>query len=166
MAMMNTPEATPGKVRRARTSTRIDMTPMVDLAFLLLTFFMLATRFLDPRTVEIVVPEKANQPATQPSLAPDKALTLVLGGQNKIYFYTGLLPQAMEVTYYTKEGVRKLLQQKSAVEGLYVFIKPTPQSRYQNLIDIFDELDDAKIKKYALVKVTAEEMDLVRRVGQ
>ena len=163
MAMINTSGGAQGKVRRVRASTHIDMTPMVDLAFLLLTFFMLTTSFIKRSALELNVPEKANIPASAPVIPDEKALTLVLGDQNKIYTYMGLPSAAMKVTDYSANGVRRLLQEKNAsVKGLYVFVKPSSKSRYQNVVDILDEIVIADVKQYALLKPTAADVKFMR----
>src|SRR6188508_1902508 len=78
-----------GKKRAKKMSTKIDMTPMVDLAFLLLTFFMLTTTFNKPQTMEINMPtnEKTPDPTELPA---SKALTVILGKNDKVYYYQGL----------------------------------------------------------------------------
>lgn len=75
------------KVRSKKSSTHIDMTPMVDLAFLLLTFFMLSTTFSKPKTMEINMPVKPDVP--QDELKVNNAVTLLLTDKNKIYWYFG-----------------------------------------------------------------------------
>ena len=165
MAMINTSEGAQGKVRRVRASTHIDMTPMVDLAFLLLTFFMLTTSFFKPYSLDVTLPEKATDTNAAPPIQDDKALTLVLGEHNKIYTYMGQPSAAMKVTDYSAHGVRKLLLQKNAsVKGLFVFIKPSSKSRYQNVIDILDEIDLANVQHFAIVKITAEDAKLMSTI--
>src|SRR5436190_6350652 len=75
------------KVRSKKSSTHIDMTPMVDLAFLLLTFFMLSTTFSKPKTMEINMPVKPTTP--QDELKVNNAVTLLLTDKNKIFWYFG-----------------------------------------------------------------------------
>ena len=79
-----------GKVRSKKSSTKIDMTPMVDLAFLLLTFFMLTTTFNKPQTMEITMPEKVQKDDKQPMVNEKKVLTVVLGEIDKVYWYVGV----------------------------------------------------------------------------
>ena len=79
-----------GKVRSKKTSTRIDMTPMVDLAFLLLTFFVMTTTLNKPQTMEITMPEKPKEQDKPPVVNEKRVLTLVLGGNNKVYWYLGI----------------------------------------------------------------------------
>ncbi len=78
------------KVRAKRSSTHVDMTPMVDLAFLLLTFFMLTTTFSKPKTMEINMPVKPDKPEEQQKIKESQALTILLSSNNKIVWYTGL----------------------------------------------------------------------------
>src|SRR5688500_4490514 len=78
------------KVRAKKSSTHIDMTPMVDLAFLLLTFFMLTTTFSKPKTMEINMPEKKVEPEEQQKIKESQALTVLLTANNKIVWYAGL----------------------------------------------------------------------------
>lgn len=154
-----------GKTTSSRMSTRIDMTPMVDLAFLLLTFFMLTTSFLTPYVMQVSMPEKVeNNP--QPTINVKKVLTLVLGEKDKIYWYAGHAESPLKVTDFSREGVRKLLMEKNAtVQGLYVFIKPTDESRYQNMVDIFDEMAITGIKRYSLSEMTPEDSKLMKEAS-
>jgi len=78
------------KVRAKKSSTHIDMTPMVDLAFLLLTFFMLTTTFSKPKTMEINMPDKKVEPEEQQKIKESQALTVLLSANNKIVWYAGL----------------------------------------------------------------------------
>jgi biopolymer transport protein ExbD len=108
------------KVRAKKSSTHIDMTPMVDLAFLLLTFFMLTTTFGKPKTMEINMPVKPENEDTKTEV--NNAITLLLSGDNKIFWYYGeLKPETkLATTDFSTEGVRKLLldYNKNAVEKI------------------------------------------------
>lgn len=100
------------KVRAKKNSTHIDMTPMVDLAFLLLTFFMLTTTFGKPKTMEINMPIK--DPTVKPSLV-NNALTVLLSGDNKIYWYYGELKPETQLTTsnFSNDGIRKIILDKN-----------------------------------------------------
>ena len=101
-----------GKRRPKKHSTHIDMTPMVDLACLLLTFFMLTTAFSKPKVMEIVLPEK-KEIKDPPKLDKDKVITVILDEKDKVYYYLGLaepgkpLPTLVE-SNFSKDGLRKL----------------------------------------------------------
>src|SRR5690349_21671799 len=79
------------KVRAKKSSTHIDMTPMVDLAFLLLTFFIMTTTFSKPKTMEINMPVKPKDSTEQQKVKESQALTILLTDKDKIVWYSGLM---------------------------------------------------------------------------
>jgi biopolymer transport protein ExbD len=101
------------KKRPKKGSTRIDMTPMVDLAFLLLTFFILATTLSKPKTMEIVYPKDVKNPDENMKLNDKLANTILLGEKDdQVYFYPGkfkLDTTQLEKVNLSKDGLRKLL---------------------------------------------------------
>lgn len=105
------------KPHAKKQSTRIDMTPMVDLAFLLLTFFMLTTTFNKPKVMEInmPVPNENNAPPTK--VEDDIATTILIGKENKLFYYSGVFdpanPGNIKKTDYSKNGIRKVLTEKN-----------------------------------------------------
>lgn len=108
-----------GKKKAKKFSTHIDMTPMVDLMCLLITFFMLTTAFSKPKAMEITMPEKDdNTEKEAPKIAADRTVNILISGNDKIYYYFGVadpkqpLPQLIE-TNYSKDGIRKMLLQRN-----------------------------------------------------
>ncbi len=112
-----------GKKRAKKSSTRVDMTPMVDLAFLLLTFFVLTATFSKPKVMSLVYPAKIDPkdpPIEQPKI--NNAITFLLS-EDKIYYYSGqFYPAAspgpngqtkLEETSFGTKGVRKLLADRN-----------------------------------------------------
>jgi biopolymer transport protein ExbD len=104
-----------GKRRAKKHSTHIDMTPMVDLFCLLLTFFMLTTAFSRPKMMEIALPEPPPPDQKIPEISKDRALTIILDENDRVFYYFGNanplkppLPQVNE-TDFSKDGVRKVL---------------------------------------------------------
>jgi biopolymer transport protein ExbD len=153
-----------GKVRSKKSSTRIDMTPMVDLAFLLLTFFMLTTTFNKPQTMEIIMPEKPKEEEDQPLVNEKKVITLLLGKEDKIYWYQGITDPTVEVADFSKDGIRKiLLEHNAAIKDMMVLIKPSDESRYKNVVDILDEMNITGIKRYAIVDITKVDEGLIKK---
>jgi biopolymer transport protein ExbD len=153
-----------GKVRSKKSSTRIDMTPMVDLAFLLLTFFMLTTTFNKPQTMEIVMPEKPKPGDVPQNVNEKKVVTLVLGNDDKIYWYQGITEPKVEQTDFSNDGIRKVLAERNAnIAGMLVLIKPTDGSRYKNVVDILDEMTISNISRFALVDITTADLDLIKQ---
>jgi biopolymer transport protein ExbD len=152
-----------GKVRAKKASTKIDMTPMVDLAFLLLTFFMLTTTFNKPQTMEITMPEKPKAEDKLPEVNEKKVVTLILGANDKVYWYNGITDPEVKVTDFSPNGIRKvLLTQNSQIPGMIILIKPSEESRYKNMVDILDEMSITNMQRFALVKITQEDKDLVK----
>ena len=99
-----------GKVRSKKMSTRVDLTPMVDLGFLLITFFMLTTTLAKPQIMALVMPEKrVDEP---PPVKESKVLTLMLGAQDKVYWYEGISDAKLDSTDYSAEGMRKVILNK------------------------------------------------------
>jgi biopolymer transport protein ExbD len=152
-----------GKVRSKKSSTKIDMTPMVDLAFLLLTFFMLTTTFNKPQTMEITMPDKPKPEDVVPEVNERKVLTLVLGENDKVYWYKGITDPKIEVSNFSADGIRKvLLTQNAQTKDMIVLIKALEKSKYKNMVDILDEMNITNMKRYAIVKVTDVDKDLVK----
>ncbi|MBF9222553.1 ExbD/TolR family protein [Hymenobacter ruricola] len=155
-----------GKRRAKKMSTRIDMTPMVDLAFLLLTFFMLTTTFAKPFNLELTMPVKG-----ETSVPMKQALTVILGKGHQVHYFFGLnapydktvRPAHLRTTTFAATGIRKvLLEKRQESPGLVVLIKPSEDSKYQDMVDILDEMSITNQKKYALVKITPDDLTLLK----
>jgi len=158
------------KKGRKKMSTRIDLTPMVDLGFLLVTFFMLTTTFSKPQTMEINMPVKPKEEVTeeeQNAVKASKALTLIIDGENKIYWYQGIpgTDNVPVLTNFSADGIRKILVEKnSTVQEMVVLIKPTDEANYKNVVDILDEMNISDIKRYALVDITPLDLELIKNL--
>lgn len=99
------------KKRAKKSSTHIDMTPMVDLAFLLLTFFMLTTTFSKPKTIEITMPVKDGE-----QQKVNNALTVLLSDKDRVFYYYGEFKTGetkLEKTDFSDQGIRKILLDKN-----------------------------------------------------
>ena len=157
-----------GKVRSKKQNSKVDLTAMVDLAFLLITFFMLTTSLSKPQSMDLSLPDKDPDPIRQYDTKVDenRTMTVMLGENNKMVYYMGLFatPKAgPKDIAYGKDGIRKeLLTQKKAVlaysaaigkpkNGIIVIIKPTKKSNYRNLVDILDEMAITGVETYAIV---------------
>jgi len=152
-----------GKVRAKRSSTRIDMTPMVDLAFLLLTFFVMTTTLNKPQTMEITMPEKPKPGDEMPEINEKNVLTLVLGENDKIYWYMGITDPKVEVSNFSATGIRKvLLSKKAELPKLVVLIKAMDEAKYKNMVDIMDEMNISTMQRFALVDITPTDVQLVK----
>jgi biopolymer transport protein ExbD len=150
-----------GKVRSKKQSTKIDMTPMVDLAFLLLTFFILTTTFNKARTLPVQMPDTSGAPAP---ITADNVLNLVLAKDDKIYWWVGLT-RPVHATDYSQNGLRRILLEHRSNPKLLVVIKPTDDSRFANMVDALDEMKITKIDRYAIVDFNQEDSLLMSDSG-
>lgn len=157
---------------------RIDMTPMVDLGFLLITFFVFTTTMSTPKATDLFMPN--DKPVTIPPELPNSlALTLILDENDKIYYYHGDFNDAaktnkiFETGYSTNSGIGKVIRQKQrdidvsgkfadGRRGLMLLIKPTSVSSYKNVIDALDEAVINDVKKYAIVEPVEDEIEFIK----
>ena len=145
-------------------SPRVDMTPVVDLAFLLLTFFMLTTTFIKPQVMDLKLPEKIDEESNQPKINEKKVLNIVLGGSDKIYWFIGLTEPSVRETDYSASGIRNvLLEQNKVIDKMVVLIKPSDKSTYENMVNILDELEITDIARYALVDMDNEDLNIMNK---
>ena len=162
---------------------RIDMTPMVDLGFLLITFFVFTTTVSTPMVTDLYMPK--DDGIMNPTPLPESlALTLLLNDNNKIHYYHGDFTNAVksnkifETNYSTTSGVGKIIRQKQkdidasgkfadGRRGLMLLIKPGTTSSYKNIVDALDEAVINDVKKYAILEPSAEELNFLKtRSGQ
>jgi biopolymer transport protein ExbD len=154
------------KKRSKKASTRVDLTPMVDLAFLLVTFFMMTTTFSKPQTMEINMPVKSTTGETSDTKA-SQTMTIILGENNKIFWFKGTPDTAnFSTTDYSPNGLRSLLIDiNKTTKDLTCIIKPTEKSNYRNIVDALDEMSIVGVKRYALVSDFApEEKEKIRNL--
>jgi biopolymer transport protein ExbD len=110
-----------GKKKAKKHAPHIDMTPMVDLMCLLITFFMLTTAFSKPKIMEIVLPEKIKDKKEKqeaPKIAKSRTINIILGPDNKVFYYSGLVddpknPPPLQMTDFSPNGIRKLLLERN-----------------------------------------------------
>ncbi|WP_159468656.1 biopolymer transporter ExbD [Dyadobacter sp. 3J3] len=156
-----------GKVRGKKLNTNVDMTPMVDLGFLLITFFMLATTMSKPTSMTLNVPDKTEVKETEP-LKASKVLTLFMGKNDDVYYLDGIAaddpkaeesmkttrfgPDLRSVIFESAKRINAAYPKDDKGYGAFVcVIKPTVVSTYKNMVDVLDEMAITKSKKYALV---------------
>lgn len=153
----------PGVKKAKKLSTRVDMTPMVDLGFLLITFFIFTTTTALPTAMKLYLPKDVDKPEEQNKVKETGAFTILLGGNDNVFYYEGLDPTQLKATNF--KGIRdEILRKKKSTnpEDLVMIIKPSEEATYKNTVDILDEMTIAEIKRYAMVDITADEFALVK----
>lgn len=147
------------------------MTPMVDLGFLLITFFIFTTTLGEPRTTRLIMPTDG-----EPSIIPSSHSLTALLGKDKVYVYEGTQEEALRnntvipATYDVYGGLGRLIRQKQAMlakkgekDKLIVLLKPLPSGTYQNVINALDEMQINAVQRYAVVDATGEEKNFVAK---
>jgi biopolymer transport protein ExbD len=176
----NTPENAghkrAGVKRMSKSNMRIDMTPMVDLGFLLISFFVITTELSRPRGMDLYMPHDG----PPMPLGESNAMTVLLDKDNTIYYYFGDWKTASgnntvsKTSYSGKNSIRQLImdkqkqlaanpKNKEGREGLMLVIKASDNASYANLVDVLDEMAINMVKKYAIVKITPEESNWLRQ---
>lgn len=173
----------PGVKKGKKLSTRVDLTPMVDLGFLLITFFMFTTTLQQPKTMEINMPykDKDMQEEEQSKVKESTAITVLLGKNHRIYYYEGIgsdatHPPELKITYFKpKDGIRDVIINKkkeiddlkragtlTAKDQATFLIKPDSTSTYDDLVNILDEMSINAVKVYAIVDITDVDKDFIK----
>ncbi|MEO6521803.1 MAG: biopolymer transporter ExbD [Mucilaginibacter sp.] len=159
-----------GGVRRNRMSTRIDLTAMVDLAFLLITFFILTTTLSKPKAFNVAMPEdtgEMNVPAS-------RTMTICLGKNDQVVSYLGLTESPIttpKITGFSKEGIRQQIIElskqvtKTSGKDMIVLLKASDHAVYQDMVGALDELHIAGVDRYAIVDITPKEVALLKQKG-
>lgn len=161
------------KVRSKKQNTGVDLTAMVDLAFLLITFFMLTTSLSQPQSMDLTMPDKTKDPKQKETqeAKESKTMTILIGKDRKLKYYMGMLNNPYggvgpTDSAYGKDGIRKVILQKMAnlkaqgqegKNGIVVLIKATEDATYTDMIDILDEMAITSVDVYALQDMIDEE---------
>ena len=156
----------PGVKKSKKLSTRIDLTPMVDLGFLLITFFIFTTTMSQPTAFKLNLPKEADKPENDTKIKNSGALTILLGSENHVFYYEGLLdPAGKNFKSSTFKDIRDVIINKKHStddKDFFVVIKPNEESTYKNVIDALDEMAINVVKRYALVDISDGENSLIK----
>ena len=184
----------PGVKKAKKLSTRVDMTPMVDLGFLLITFFIFTATMSSPTSMDLNMPKDTEKQEEQSKVKQSGALTIMLGKGNQVYYYEGELdPNGANFKQTTFTGIRDVIinKKKSVIasykgnpdceqkqrekgkpiedckeEDFVVVIKHTADATYVNTVDILDEMTINGVKRFAVVKIADTEKDLIGATEQ
>ena len=156
----------PGVKKSKKLSTRVDLTPMVDLGFLLITFFIFTTTMSQPTGMRLILPKDV--PYDQQQKEPESAVITVMPGNNDlIYYYEGGDPKSLKIS--NSKTIRDILldkKRRTDTAWFEVVLKPTKDATYKNTVDILDEMTIDDIKHYALTDITPYEYQLIRATEQ
>ena len=169
----------PGVKKSKKLSTRVDMTPMVDLGFLLITFFIFTTTMSTPNTMKLYMPKDEKNPKDLTEVKESGALTIMLGKGNQVYYYMGQLkPDGSNFASSSFADIRKVIQDKKKAvmemgraqgypadtldKDFVVVIKPNKEATYKNTVDMLDEMTINDVHRFALVDITDDENKLVK----
>jgi biopolymer transport protein ExbD len=173
----------PGVKKAKKLSTRVDMTPMVDLGFLLITFFIFTTTMSTPNTTRLIMPKDEKDPEKQTEVKQSGALTILLGKENHLYYYEGQMEgDGSNFKSSTYAGIREVIQKKKADvmlrgrslgfhpdsldKDLVIVIKPDVDATYKNTVDILDEMTISNIQRFALIDITDTEKQAIALTEQ
>ncbi|MBT9484657.1 biopolymer transporter ExbD [Sediminibacterium sp.] len=156
----------PGVKKGKKLSTRVDLTPMVDLGFLLITFFIFTTTMSQPTAMRLFLPKDADKPEDQNKAKESGVITLLLGKDNNVFYYEGqLASDGANFKSSNFKEIRTILIDKkrnTPEKDLVVIIKPSADCTYKNVVDVLDEMAINVLKKYALVDISEGEAALVK----
>ena len=180
----------PGVKKAKKLSTRVDMTPMVDLGFLLITFFIFTSTMQTPTTLSLNMPKDEKDPEKQNEAKASGALTVMLGKNDQVFYYPGeLLPDGSNFKSTNFKGIRQVIidkkkevianhvhnsqcaeiqsrnngdQNSCKDRDLVVVIKPNEEANYKNTVDILDEMTINAVKLFAIVDIFPEENKLIK----
>jgi biopolymer transport protein ExbD len=153
-----------GVRKRKVLSTRVDLTPMVDLGFLLITFFIFTTSMSEPKSMKLKVPDDRNVKDSLVSVE-GKTLSLVLGKDNQLWYYPGksineirLSNYASGISLVISEKKKLVARQYGDANELVILIKPTKSASFENVVDVLDEMLIHQVTRYVLMDPSADEV--------
>lgn len=163
MENLNTPKSS-GKKSLSSKLIRVDMTPMVDLGFLLITFFMFTTNFSKPNVMDLSYPPKA--PILNNNVIDFRnQITFIMGKDNRVFYYQSELADLnstnLKETSFDGTKISNIISdyKKNAPkkEFFTVIIKPTDDANYKNFVDLMDNMAITKSSKYGIAEIRPSE---------
>ncbi len=152
-----------GVRRSKKLSTRVDLTPMVDLGFLLITFFIFTTEMTKPSVMRLILPKDEKE-----TPVPQSAVFTLLPAKNDlIYYYEGADPMQLKTANF--HSIRSIILNKknhTDPKWFEVVLKPTKDANYKNAVDILDEMKIDAVPHYALVDITSDESNIIQSTEQ
>lgn len=159
--------------RQKKKLIRVDMTPMVDLGFLLITFFMFTTNFTKPNVMDLGLPAKG--PVTDTKvIGTTNQITFILGKDNRIFYHqsdaadlnTGNLKETDFSGIKVSRIIAEAYKNAPKPEKFTVIIKPTDEANYKNFVDMLDNLAIAKKERYGVTDIKPWETKVYKELTQ
>ncbi|MCX8481816.1 MAG: biopolymer transporter ExbD [Sediminibacterium sp.] len=163
----------PGVKKGKKLSTRVDLTPMVDLGFLLITFFIFTTTMSQPTAFKLILPKEDVKDEDKNRSSEEGTITILPSKDNHLYYYEGnLKPDGsnfLSASYAGENSIRSIILKKKADltakfgndDKMVIVIKPYKDAVYKNLVDILDEMQINIAKRYALVTPHSNDIKLI-----
>ena len=154
---------TTGVKRMKKLNLTIDMTPMVDLGFLLIAFFILTTQMFQPAVAKLYMPHDG----AVTNVPESRSLTILIGDKSNLFYYYGTEEEAVREkkivqTGYAENAIGNIIREKQfslgpSKDSMIVLIKASRNSAYKNLVDILDEMIINNVKRYSIVDISKQE---------
>lgn len=166
----------PGVRRSKKHSTRVDLTPMVDLGFLLITFFIFTTTMSEPAVTKLVMPDDTKPVKDPTEVGKSSALTILPVSGNKVFYYHGTMEDALKsgaygvTTFSVKDGIGQVIRDKQLAmdrmkpgfrKDLTLMIKPTEAATYEDVVNALDEVAINMVPHYALMEISGDEKKII-----
>ena len=157
----------PGVKKAKKLSTRVDLTPMVDLGFLLITFFIFATTLSQPTTMGLAMPKDDVKDQDLTKIKESGALTILMGKSNQVYYYLGMDPTKLQSSTYLQ--IRDVILKKKAstpADDLFITLKPDKDATYENVVNMLDEMTIDDISRYSMDNANDVEDMVIQKTEQ
>ena len=146
-----------GRAKKKRVGIRIDMTPMVDVAFLLLIFFMVTTVFRRPLAMEINMPE----PEAKVEVPESNVMTIYVDADEAMFFKIG----KTELSPVTWPELDPLFRANAEVNpNLIILVKIHREARYEPMVDMMDTLEDADMQRFSLIPMNQDDNTMLEEL--
>lgn len=151
-----------GGSKQRKKLIRVDMTPMVDLGFLLITFFMFTTNFTKPNVMDLGLPAKDPNPIPERfDIHPKNQVTFILGKDNRVFYHQqakeDLNSSNLKETNFSGINITKIISEAynkaPKKENFTIIIEPTDDANYKNFVDILDNIAISKKERYGITDI-------------
>lgn len=151
-----------GGSKQRKKLIRVDMTPMVDLGFLLITFFMFTTNFTKPNVMDLGLPAKDPNPSPKHyDILPKNQVTFILGKDNRVFYHQqakeDLNKNNLKETDFNGLNITKIISEAynkaPKKENFTIIIEPTDDANYKNFVDVLDNIAISKKERYGVIDI-------------